>query len=466
MSIEIIKVDMTHMPSDVPLPKDFEITAQAASDWIKANPGQGRKKYAYIRFHQYYEGEILQTVYAVKWCKPTRKTPEQTICQLVFAGTPTTRWTSGNLLYGRLCGYFVLWDENEGRSGMISYYGFDPTMYIANDDTFNPSLNVLDIEGNPGESEADLLALRNWPPYMNVYDMMQDCSRKEIIEYCREFEANPVIERLQKAGISYLWNEKRLTHAKPKFSKKLLTYIKKNIKEIRGRHPDMSFILKAMKLDMTIDQYEWYEVVMAVDTLLCGLNGYFMHEQANEVAKYIQKQNGGPVHYRDYLDLSAKMGRNMDDRGVLFPRDFCKQFDEMNIIYEAQRNEMMEKNIQQQLEALGLPKRYDHKGFSVRILDTQKSMTEIGNELHNCVGTSGYGMRMADGQIVILAVYCNGKPVNCVELATPKDGRMYQIVQNRGDHNRDSECQEQVQQFLTGYISEANKSWRQCHASA
>lgn len=57
-------------------------------------------------------------------------------------------------------------------------------------------------------------------------------------------------------------------------------------------------------------------------------------------------------------------------------------------------------------------------------------------------------------------------PVNCVELATPQNGAGYRIVQNRGDHNRDSECQERVARFLAGYMAEANRSWREVHGFA
>ncbi len=464
--IDVIKVDMKNMPSKVPLPYGFKSDVIEAAMWVKANPGRGRKSYTYVRFHQDYEGEILQTVYAVKYCRKARKTEEAIRAQLVFAGTPTRRWTSGNLLYGRLSGYFVLWDEGEGRPGMVRYYGFDPAMYETYSPDFNPCLNVFTPQDDPVEHASRVYSLRNWPLYMSIDDMMNDCSGKEIIEYCKAFSENPMIERLQKAGISYLWDEKRLTNAKPNYAKRLLSYIKKNLAEIRQKHPDMTFIIGAMRLNMTISQYEWHLIVKDVENVLCGTNGYFMREQAQEVAKYLKKQKGGAEHYRDYLDLSRTMERDMEDRGVLFPRDYCAQFDEMSKVYESKQAEEMEKNIKIQLELLGLPMRYDHKGFSVRILDTQMSMTEIGNELHNCVGTSGYGMRMADGQIVILAVYCNGKPLNCVELSTPKDGNMYRIVQNRGDHNADSVKQKEVAAFLQSYIVEANKSWRQCHASA
>ena len=458
MRIEVMDVDSSRMPHRVPLPDGFDDAAIKVAEWIKENPARGRRKYSYARFHQDWDGEVLQTVYAVKWIKQTKKEREKAVCQLVFAGTPTRRWASGNLLFGRACGWFVLWGEEDGRPGIVSYFGFDPAMYEARKSDFNPDLRAI--------VESGIVGTENWPRYLDKCAMACDCSEREFIDYAMEFQRSPAVERLQKAGISYLWREKRLTRAKPGFSKRLLAYVKKNVAEIRAKRPTLTFIIKAMKLGMTIGQCDWHEAVMAVDTLLCGQNGYFMHEQANEVAKYIQKQNGGPVHYRDYLDLSAKMGRNMDDRGVLFPRDFCKQFDEMNIIYEAQRNEMMEKNIQQQLESLGLPRRYDGNGFSVRILDTQEKLTEVGNELHNCVGTSGYGLRFADGEIVVLAVCMGGRPVNCVELATPQNGSGYRIVQNRGDHNRDSECQERVSRFLAGYVAEANRSWRELHGFA
>ena len=454
------------MPHPIPLPNDFMLCVETCIDAIKSNRHRGAKTYRYIHFFQDYDGEILETIYAVKWVRGTKKAPEYAMWQLAFAGTPTRRWTSGNLLFGQLCGWFMIWESGTRISGYVRSYEFDTRMYSATDDDWRPNLSITDIGGEPFEEEAHLLSLKNWPQYLDVSQMMNDCSLSEIITYCRYFLDYRDVELLQKAGISYLWHEKRLVNAKPKARKRLLSYIKSNIKDIRDRHPSLNFILKAMRKNMTIPEYEWDEVVQAVETLLCGVNGFFMREEACEVAKYLQKQNGGPVHYRDYLELSQKMGRDMDARGVLFPKDFCKQFDEMQAVYEAERNAEMENKIRASLAELGLPVRYDHKGFSIRILDTQHSMTEIGNELHNCVGTSGYGMRMANGDIVILAVYWNGKPLNCVELSTPKSNAMYRIVQNRGDHNQDSVKQSEVMEFLADYIKEANKAWRGCHAAA
>lgn len=458
MKIEVMEVDESRMPRRVPIPDGFDDAAIRVAEWIKANPARGRRKYSYARFHQDWDGEVLQTVYAVKWMRQTKEETEKAVCQLVFAGTPTRRWASGNLLFGRACGWFVLWGEGDGRPGLVSYFGFDPAMYEARKADFNPDIRAL--------SESGIAGTENWPRYLDKGAMACDCSEREFIDYAMEFQRSPAVERLQKAGISYLWSEKRLTRAKTGFSKRILPYIKKNVAEIRAKRPNLTFIIKAMKLGMTIGQCEWHEVVEAVDGLLCGDGGYFPHEMADEVARYVQRQNGGPVHYRDYLDLSARMGRDTRDRGVLFPRDFCRQYEEMSALFEEQKSREMEEGIKRQLENLGLPMRYEGNGFSVRILDTQEKLTEVGNELHNCVGTSGYGLRFADGKIVVLAVCMGGRPVNCVELSTPQNGAGYRIVQNRGDHNRDSECQERVSRFLAGYVAEANRSWREIHGVA
>ena len=466
MDVIALKPVFNDMPRPVPAPTDFENCVLACADAIRANRGRGKKTYSYIRFFQDYDGEILETIYAVKWVKGTKKTPEYAMWQLAFAGTPTRRWTSGNLLYGRLCGWFMLWNENDRVNGYVSGWGYDLKMYRAHSDTWRPSLGITEIGGEPFEEEASIRSLGNWPIYLNVGQMMSDCSKNEILAYVRSFIDHKDLELLQKAGISYLWNEKRLLNAKPNYRKRLLTYIRKNINDIRMVHPSLTFIINAMNNDMTIHQYEWFEVVQAVEKAVCGIDGFFMREEAPIVAKYLQKQNGGPIHYRDYLELSQKMGRDITSRGVLFPKDFCKQFDALQEAYQAEQSREMEERIKSHLEELNLPICYDHKGFSVRILDTQKSMTEIGNELHNCVGVSGYGMKMANGEVVVLAVYWNGRPLNCVELSTPTKGAMYRIQQNRGDHNHDSEMQKEVSAFLEGYIRKANKAWRINHACA
>ena len=473
MKVEIINIKQPKNMKPIPVPNHFKRTVRKCAFDIKKNPGRGCKSYKYVQFFQDWDGEILETIYSVKYDRPKKKSDLERIrTQLVFAGTPTRRWSSGNLLYSRLSGYFVLWDENEGRSGFIKYYGYDPKIYECADSDWHPSLQAFS-DSNPLEKEEMILSLRNWPPYFDVYQMMHDCCLGSIIEYIKRFTDYKDLELLQKAGISYLWDSNWILKAKPAQRKKILTYIKTNIEAIRGRHPAVSFIQKAMRLGMTIEQYEWHEVVQAVEKTLCGIDGYFMREEANEVAKYIQKQNGGPIHYRDYLDLSVKMGRNINDRGVLFPKDFCKQFDELKRAYDIQQNKELEERIKKSLEQLGVPMTLKKKRFTVQVLDSYEKLIDMGNALHNCVGTCGYGAQMADGTIVILGVYENGKPVNCVELLVPgksKYGKpaanQYKVLQNRGDHNQDSPVQKEAESVVSAYIVEANRMWRQSHATA
>ena len=464
MRIEIMKVKMANMPSKVVLPPNFKETALSCADNIKANPGQGRKSYQYVTFFQDYDGEILQTIYSVKYDRPRKKGDvEKARTQLVFAGTPTRKWTSGNLLYSRLSGYFVLWDKTEGRTGFVHYYGFDPCMYKAYDNDWIPGIANI-AEKDPIEGPAELLALRNWPKYMDVTQMMNDCGVNQILRYCQRFVNYPELERLQKSGLSYLWDSNYILNSKPKAKKRLLTYIKNNIVDIRARHPEIGFILAAMRRGMTIAQYEWQQVVDAVDGVLCGVNGYFMHEQAAEVAKYLQKQNGGPIHYRDYLEASAKIGRNLDDRGVLFPKDFCKQFDEIQKTIAEMEKAEATKRLALLNDALAKKKLKDvivKGGFRIVVPSSYEELVDLGNKLHNCVGTCGYGERMADGSILILAVYKDGNPLSCVEVAMPgtvnnslhREYASPTVVQNRGDHNKSvsDEVKVAVQTYVTRF---------------
>lgn len=443
----------------IPLPDGFDAQVAECVAKIKADRHRGKKTWAYIHNMQDWDGEIVETVHAVKWFKATKSKPEHAVWQLAFAGTPTRRWSSGNLFFGKLCGYFLNWEPGNSVNCGVWAYPFSTKMGRCDDDRWYPHFEGIISFANPR-------ALKNYPKYLDTENMLQEIGRLEVIEFVRNFIDFPDVEMLQKANLTYLWSEKRLLKAKPKFRKKLLSYLRQNLKEIQTIHPSMSSILAAMRRGLSIMDNEWAETVIAVDAAVCGFNGFFMHDQAEEVAKYLQRQNGGPIHYRDYLELSQRMGRDMDARGVLFPKDFCRQFDELIALSQAEKAKEMEEGIRKQIEKLGLPERYDHKGFSVRVLDTQDSMTEIGNTLHNCVGTGGYGLRMANGDIVVLAVYWNGNPINCVELSTPKDGAMYRVKQNRGDHNRDSDKQQEVSRFLEGYIRKANKAWRGCHASA
>lgn len=473
MKIKRIAPKWNDMPKPVPLPKDFHKQVLKAANSVKANRGRGVKTYTFVHFFQDWDGEILETIYGVKYYKAERKNPEYAEYQLAFAGTPTRRWGSGNLLHARMCGWFLLWKSKDYKVGYFYRYEFDTNMYKADSDKWRPHLSLAAIDEDPTEPYGEIASLRNYPKYFNVETMMGDIQRSDIIQYLRNFIDYPQLERLQKMKLSFWWNELRILKASKKTAKDLLTYIRKYYSEIVEKRPSLSTVLAAKSMDMSLAEFEHYEKVCEVDKALCGVGGWFPHEQAEEVTKYLSKQKGNPIHYRDYLDLSAKAGRDMDSRGVLFPRDYCEQFLELQKIVTEAENRERNAKIAKTLEKLNLPRQFSKSGLEVRPLTSQEEMIDMGNRLHNCVGTCGYGAEMADGTIVILAVYQNGIPMNCVELLAPrkeksniKAGNTYKVLQNHGDHNENSPVQRQAEEAIDAYIIKATMNWRKLHATA
>ena len=205
-------------------------------------------------------------------------------------------------------------------------------------------------------------------------------------------------------------------------------------------------------------------------------------EEAKELYSYLKKQHycryyrevptSAVDHYRDYINKCSDNGLDVSERGVQFPRDFDERLRQMAL--EERRKADRKKNrefnakLRKVPQSLGLEEVFVSANGLRFIIPTKVSQfKQLGDRLHMCVGTCGYKEKMVNGRCLIIGVWKGNKPVNCIELEQPtKETPRYRTLQNRGDHNNDSECQEDVTKALATYIAMANEQWRTTHGIA
>ena len=136
--------------------------------------------------------------------------------------------------------------------------------------------------------------------------------------------------------------------------------------------------------------------------------------------------------YRDYLDLSEKLGDDLTSSFVLFPKNLRKAHDnaakrlKIKIDAETQRNfRLAYERVMSHLD-------YQSDGLQIVYPNNPEEIVREGQALHHCVG--GYVDRVALKECLILFLR------HCDDLATPYytvEVRERKAVQVRGMKNAD-----------------------------
>lgn len=287
----------------------------------------------------------------------------------------------------------------------------------------------------------------------------------------------PASEYFVKLGYPGLVRNPAFCLYKNKTLQRFCKWLAKSGKEIRSERKytvqyGAEQVRAMFKLNITAEEYEKREALKHIKTIL----NISADDKAKEIYKYLAKQyKYAPIpstwyieHYKDYLEQAKSMGLDITSRGVLFPSDFSQRIVELAALKKAKENLAKIRALRNAHKKLGIDKTVTYKdGLSFVIPTTQKQFVEIGNKLHMCVGSCGYSDKVVQGTSLIIGVWKDNKPVNCVELGVPTSADdKYKTLQNRGDHNRDSEFQDLVSKDLAKYIAMANQSWRNIHATA
>lgn len=134
--------------------------------------------------------------------------------------------------------------------------------------------------------------------------------------------------------------------------------------------------------------------------------------------------------YRDYLDMCVKLGYDMGNSFILFPKDLREAHDKVQKRLKAKADAQMRRDFKEAMGAISGRLDFEQGGMRILLPATPDEIIAEGQALHHCVG--GYVDRVAKHECVILFLrQCEdiSKPFYTVEV------RGREVVQVRGQHN-------------------------------
>ncbi len=342
-----------------------------------------------------------------------------------------------HLYYQHICGYTVDFERKDRK------------WYMDPDDDWG---NTIDKYWRPGFCCDDLIdytevkrLLSKDIPYFYL-----DPTTNDVMGYARAYIENPKFELLAKAGFGYLYNCKGLFKVSGKKQKQYINWLMANKKDVFKYSPGFAFIRDASRTNRTYPEHAKY---LEYKLLLKGVTEYlpdYSPELADEIVKYLQKQKSDAWMYRDYIEAARGIGKDVQARGVLFPRNFKEAHDLVTQAYsdlQNKENNQILTGIKDYLQ----PMVVKYKDLTMVIPATQHDLSSLGNALSNCVGS--FARRIIDKECYVVAVYLNGEPIECCELGFGEKG--LSIVQLRGKNNHDSErhedCLKLMHKFINNY---------------
>ncbi len=136
--------------------------------------------------------------------------------------------------------------------------------------------------------------------------------------------------------------------------------------------------------------------------------------------------------YRDYLDMCAKLGYDLDNSFVLWPRELDTAHDKARKHLKAKADAKMRRDFDAAMRSISDHLDFEADGLKIVLPGSPDDVIAEGQALHHCVG--GYVDRVARHECVILFVRQCGdesKPYYTVEIRDRK------VVQLRGMRNCD-----------------------------
>ena len=136
------------------------------------------------------------------------------------------------------------------------------------------------------------------------------------------------------------------------------------------------------------------------------------------------------TEYRDYLDMCCRMGYDMKNSFVLYPKDLQKSHDKTAHRYGQKKDTLIKRNFIAVYRQLSGRLDFEKDGLKIVYPDTPDDVIAEGHALHHCVGS--YTERVANGECVILFLRkCSdeSKPFYTIEV------RGQEVVQVQGMGN-------------------------------
>lgn len=335
-----------------------------------------------------------------------------------------------DIAYYGLGGYAVDWNAQRIRSVDFGYRGKWASEAFC-DGRFNPDREVLNPEALLTHPRFRYCA---WKP---------ECG--EITKFLKLYVKHPKLELLAKAGA---WR-----FCSPGFvaaiarDRGLATFLMQHFAEIKRRHYGPKVVVRAYRRRIGLEEsavelekiryWHYWPLPKAVDRVKA-------YEYVNSCA--IQ-----PFTYMDYLTNAAKLGLNLRDTKVVFPRQFKQRCaviaDQARQLEIRQKAELLKKQDAEIQKAVARWAHLERGRAALRLLLPRRTEDFIceGKRLSNCLGDGHYVARVARGEAVVAFVRKADAPRKAF-VAVEYDTKQKKVLQCYGAKN--SRPPEQVQKFV------------------
>ena len=380
-------------------------------------------------------GQITLKLYNIRF----NKSDKQPKHKLIYKETFDKKWVSSDLYFNGISGYSVIYEPKR-----MSYYGIcSPLnkMYVYHGD--KPDMS----------SKRFLWSVELIKQFDNRFKYLYlDNLGVDIIKYLKTWLQYPILEPLAKCGLQYLYSDKRVLNLSDENKKSFISWFKANKQDVLKQHPSYNIIHQCMRFNLTLKEYPDYRSTRDVQIALKEFK--FDFNLCNDIKKHLANQYVSVDIYKDYLIMAKNLKMNLSDRGVLFPKSVHKAHNELVELSNKERTNILNSKLKKVYSILkGMEITDDN--FKIFIPKNLDDFKFIGESLHNCVARCNYDEKMANGQLIIVAVYKDNKPLECCELKKCK--KTLTIQQLRGDHNMDSKYHDEAKSLVNKFIKIYNR---------
>ncbi len=118
-------------------------------------------------------------------------------------------------------------------------------------------------------------------------------------------------------------------------------------------------------------------------------------------SRYLRKQGKNVRYLKDYLDMAQKLGYDIKDPAVIYPKNLEVAHDRVMMLQKEKEQEGLRQGFRDRKEYLS-PLCWECEGILIRPVEDQKELIAEGKTLNHCVGT--YAKRHAAGECSILLI--------------------------------------------------------------
>lgn len=335
----------------------------------------------------------------------------------------------------------IRWCVREEKAYAYSYYRSN-TGYMHKSTLYHRNLNKV-FKGTEFQYSAiDIFAkgLKGGWFYPGTY--LSEYKKHKFLEYLVKLKLYHIVSGYLGGYDNYLNKNGHRIHEVLKVSKEQV----KQLSEMNATYTELRVLQRANEtgVKLTSAQLRWIAENLGISSLI----DYMRYSTPHKVIRYLKDQSlktnielkSIVRDYVDYLENVEKLGYNINDDFIFFPRNL-KEAHDLAVEEWKQKKEAIEKmkdderNIEMAKIAEELIQKYamKDKHYSIRIPWTCEEIRNEGHELHHCVGT--YINKVISRGTIILFIR---KITNIDKSFYTMEIRHNEIIQVRGKNNCDT----------------------------